>query len=321
MAEGRDKHWFDAQLEVLAQLTRTGRFDDARTLAQLLEAEPTVTGDAPMGPPTLAGLPRRLHAALLHLARAEGRLIDKLGWQASQGPALDALLPMAVLDPMERRQAAEMALAPVPRILHQIWIGSLPRPPSLVAWQAWCARQGRAYCLWDEAALERIGAADHPVYRRMLTEGDYPGAVDVARYLVLDAQGGIYLDADFFPARDDMDFDHFLPPCGLSSLAEDTPRVTGRGPVLLTNALISTPQAHPALRALIRTLPDAVAALPRAPAWWVTGPLIFTLFARLCPTSMAAHDILAGHLPRRAPMAELQRFRDRPGLLIDWKSW
>ena len=39
---------------------------------------------------------------------------------------------------------------------------------------------------------------------------------------------------------------------GLSALAEDTPRVTGRGPVLLTNALIACPAGHPVMAALLR---------------------------------------------------------------------
>ena len=321
MTESRDKHWFDARLEDLSELTRAGRFEEAHALADLLAAAPGEGTPDPMGPLTLAGLPRRLHAARLHLARAEGREVEKLGWQAMQGPALDALLPMASFTAEERRQAATMATLPVPRILHQIWIGHLPPPPSLAAWHDWCGQHDREHRLWDEAALEAIGATDHPAYRRMLAAGDLPGAVDVARYLVLAAKGGIYLDADFFPAQGGGDFDAYLPPLGLSALAEDTPRITGRGSVLLTNALISTPPGHPALAALLRTLPDALNALPRAPAWWVTGPLIFTLFARLGPVGIAAHDILAGRLPRGADATELEGFRSAPGLLIDWKSW
>ncbi|SMO65973.1 glycosyltransferase family 32 protein [Paracoccus laeviglucosivorans] len=313
----KDKAWFDARLRQLQAMIDAGDFAGAGALADALTTEQT---DA-MGPPTLAGVPRRLHAARLRLARAQGDQIAKLGWQAMQGPGLDGLLPLATLTAKERQQAAAMAGTPVPRILHQIWIGDLPPPPSVAAWRAWCILNGREYQLWDEAALDRIGATTHPVYRQMLAQGDYPGAVDVARYLVLEAAGGLYLDADFHPARDDADFDDYIAPFGLAALAEDTPRITGRGALLLTNALISTPAGHPALSALIRALPQAVAALPRAPAWWVTGPLIFTLFARLCPLGLAAHDIVAGRLPRGADGAELQRFRRGPGLLIDWKSW
>ena len=246
---------------------------------------------------------------------------DKLGWQATQGPEFEALLPLAQFTADERARAAALAGAPVPRLLHQVWIGSLPRPPALAAWRDWCAARGREYLLWDEAALAGIGAPDHPAYRAMLAAGDYPGAVDVARYLILQARGGIYLDADFHPNPGGGDFGDYLPAHGLSALAEDVPRVTGRGPVLLTNALIAAPAGHPVMAALLRIMPEAVRSLPRAPAWWVTGPLVFTLLARLCPLGMAAHDIVAGRLPRRAPPEALAQFRGQPGLLIDWKSW
>lgn len=321
MEKHRDKSWYDAGLARLDGLIGAGDADAALALAAHLAAEAAGDPAEPMGPLTLAGLPRRLHAAQLRLARAQGDLVAKLGWQALQGPALEALLPLARLSADERARAVALAAAPVPRILHQIWIGSLPRPPALAAWGRCCAAHDRDYRLWDETALAGIGATDHPAYRAMLGAGDYPGAVDVARYLVLQAQGGIYLDADFHPAPQGGDFDDYLPAQGLSALAEDTPRITGRGSVLLTNALISCPPGHPVMAALLRILPQAVAQMPRAPAWWVTGPLVFTLLARLCPLGMAAHDIIAGRLPRRAPAEALAQFQDAPGLLIDWKSW
>lgn len=320
MVQEYDKAGFDASLARMGQMTADGQFAQALQLADELLRAPAGMPH-PMGPDSVAGIPRRLHAARLRLAGAQGDQIAKLGWQAMQGPALDCLLPLAQFSPEERRLAAQMAQTPVPRLLHQIWIGPRARPVTLNAWQAWCAMNGREYRLWDEAALATLGVAQDPTYRQMLAQGDYPGAVDVARYLVLQAQGGIYLDADFHPARDDTDFDDYLPPTGLSALTEDTPRITGRGSLLLTNALIAAPAAHPAIAALIRTLPAAMAAIPNAPAWWVTGPLIFTLFARLCPLGIAAHDIVAGRLPRGAPAAELQRFRNAQGLLIDWKCW
>lgn len=54
----------------------------------------------------------------------------------------------------------------------------------------------------------------------MLSEGDYPGAVDVARYILLERFGGIYLDCDWYPARDDVSFDSFLPLAGLTVFDE-----------------------------------------------------------------------------------------------------
>lgn len=54
----------------------------------------------------------------------------------------------------------------------------------------------------------------------MLDKRDYPGAVDVARYKLLDRFGGIYLDCDWYPARDDLSFDAVLPMIGLMAFDE-----------------------------------------------------------------------------------------------------
>ena len=87
------------------------------------------------------------------------------------------------------------------------------------------------------------------------------------------------------------------------------------------NALIAAPPGHPVLAAILDCLPAAMARLPRAPAWWVTGPVIFTLFARLAPLGIAADGIIAGRLPEGAPPAALAGLSKAEGLLIDWKSW
>ena len=162
MAKRRDKGWYDAGLARLDAMIAAGEAEAALALAASLAAEAEGDPADPMGPLTLAGLPRRLHAAQLRLARAEGDQVAKLGWQAMQGPELGALLPLAQLTPEERAQAVALAGAPVPRILHQIWIGSLPRPSALAAWRDWSAAQDRDYRLWDEEALAGIGAPDHP---------------------------------------------------------------------------------------------------------------------------------------------------------------
>lgn len=174
MAKHRDKAWYDAELDRLDALIRADRADEALALVAALAAGAAGDPAQPLGPPTLAGLPRRLHAARLRLARAEGDMVAKLGWQATQGPGPETLLPLARFTADERAEAGRLGRAPVPRLLHQIWIGELPRPPALAAWRDWCAGHGRDYLLWDEAALARIGAPDHPAYRAMLAAGDFP---------------------------------------------------------------------------------------------------------------------------------------------------
>ncbi|MCZ7928753.1 glycosyltransferase [Rhizobium pusense] len=160
----------------------------------------------------------------------------------------------------------------------------------------------------------------------MLSEGDYPGAVDVARYILLERFGGIYLDCDWYPARDDVSFDSFLPLAGLTVFDEKTPRNTGQGSMLLANSFIAAPAAHPVFRKMLAAFPDILEEMPRAPAWWSTGPLIFTVIARQGSISLAPAAFVAASVPDRTPFDTVDEIRrdlakDAGGLLIAWKSW
>lgn len=279
-----------------------------------------------LGPPTLLGLPRKLHSARLTLAKAAGDLVGRLGLQATGVPPPDLLAPLFAVSAPERLALTEAAHHPVPKVLHQIWVGG-PAPVSCAAWAAHAARHGWRHRLWDEAQLAAAGVTHDPAFRAMLQAGDLPGAVDVARYHVLSRDGGVYLDCDWYPARDDKPLETALPMLGLAALAEPAPRLTSAGALLVSNALIAAPPQHPVFARLIAALPAVARALPDGPAWWVTGPLPFTLAARGGPMSLLDAGIVAAVLPRRAPMAEVEAVRartvaeDGPGLLIGWKSW
>lgn len=279
-----------------------------------------------LGHITLLGLPRKLHSAYLKLAKAEKRTLERMGLQQTLVPPPDLLAPFVSFSSTDRRTMNARNREQVPRVLHQIWIGSLPLPPGIDAWRAHAQRHGLEYRLWREADLDAIGVNDHPTFAHMLATGDYPGAVDIARYAVLAREGGIYLDCDWYPARDDLSFADLLPLTGLSALAEDTPRETGMGSLLLTNSFIATPPNHPVFERLLAILPEVTRLLPDGPAWWSTGPLIMTLLFRGTTFHVPDAQFVATNLARRAPLAEVEQARqdardqDR-GLLIGWKSW
>lgn len=275
---------------------------------------------------TALGLPRRLQSARLHLAKATGDAVTRLGLQYHLVPPPEVLAPLFTWSMAERRAITLANQAPVPRSIHQIWIGARPVPPAVAAWQRHAAAQGYRHRLWREADLQRLGVMDLPGFAAMLARGDYPGAVDVARYEILAAEGGIYLDCDWLPAREDLGFHDLLPLQGLTALAEDVPRLTGEGSLLLANSFIAAPPGHPALRRLTRVLPQAIALLPEAPAWWSTGPLVFTLAARAGAVSLAPGMLVAGSLPQGTPEAEARALCEAirqadGGLMIAWKSW
>lgn len=298
-------------------------FEGAEALLAALSRDPAISG---LPAQTALGLPRRLHAALLHLAKARGDAVAKVGFQFHLVPPIEILAPLFRFSTEEQQLITVANRAPVPRILHQIWIGNLPVPAAVAAWRQHAAIQGYEYWLWQEADLEQLGLLDQPVFAAMLAKKDYPGAVDVARYAILAKMGGIYLDCDWFPARDDISFHHLLPLTGLTALAEEVPRQTGLGGLLLANSFIATPPDHPALYRLNVLLSQALDLLPEAPAWWSTGPLVFTLAARGGSVSLGPQTLVAGALPQSANLAELTALRaqavcDDGGLLIAWKSW
>ncbi|CAN7489108.1 glycosyltransferase [Agrobacterium tumefaciens] len=317
-----DKKYYDAQLEKARQLQNDGQYAEAHVLLLSLVAE---KDGHLMGERTVLGLPRRLHAARLRLAKAEGDMVAKIGYQYTLVPPPHVLAKYAQFSPEERHTLNLKSRENVPRFIHQIWIGQKAPPVSVEAWVAHAARHGYSYRLWREADLEREGVFADAVFKTMLDQGDYPGAVDVARYIVLERFGGIYLDCDWYPARDDVSFDAFLPLVGLTAFDEKTPRDTGQGSMLLANSFIAAPAGHPVFRRMLEAFPGIVKEMPRAPAWWSTGPLIFTVIAREGSISLAPAAFVAASLADRTPYAAVEALRqeltEANGLLIAWKSW
>ncbi|MBS0563715.1 MAG: mannosyltransferase [Proteobacteria bacterium] len=318
-----DKRQFGVALQAARALIAQGRLAEARAALEALQGDAEI---GLLGQPTVLGLPRRLQSVLLKLAKAEGDPVRRIGYQFALVPPPEVLARHGRIDDAERARMALAGRAEVPRLIHQIWIGPLPPPVTAAAWRDHAARQGYDYRLWREADLAGIGADRHPSYAAMIARGDLAGATDVARYAVLHGSGGIYLDCDWYPARDDIGFHHRLPLVGLTAIAEPIPRQTGAGSVLLSNAFIAAPKAHPALARLLAILPEVVEALPGAPAWWATGPLPFTIVTRAAAVTIADHALIAGQAPAGAGLAEVRALCTRlaaegGGLLLAWKPW
>jgi mannosyltransferase OCH1-like enzyme len=312
-----------ARLAEARGLLAAGDYNGAKIILDEIAADPN---NHVLGPLTAFGLPRPLHSALLTLAKRENDLLKRIGYQYTLVPPPELLARHSHFTSAERRELAEAGRQAVPRIIHQIWIGSLPAPLATSAWSEHADRHGYDYRLWREDDLRNAGVYDHPVFAAMLEIGDLPGAVDVARYIILDRFGGIYLDCDWYPARQTIAFHDLLPLVGLTALPEDTPRNTGSGSLLLTNSFIAAPPAHPVFKRILDVLPAVWADLPGAPAWWSTGPLIFTVVCRGGGVTITDAQFVAGSVPRRAPLEAVEALcataeKDDGGLLLAWKSW
>ena len=316
-----EKQRLNRILEAAAALRDAHHFDEAAKMLSDAALDPEVGA---LGPLTSLGLPRRLQSAMLKLAKRQGDPIARIAYQYHLVPPPDLLAGFAQFTLKERRAITDCNRQPVPRVLHQIWIGNLPPPPACAAWENHARAQGYEYRLWRQDDLDRIGLGANSAFSTMLAEGDYPGAVDVARYQILEREGGIYLDCDWYPARDDISFHDLLPMIGLTAMAEDIPRNTGVGGLLLANSMIATPPGHPVMQRLNSILTDVMRAIPKAPAWWSTGPLIFTLVARGGTVTLTDARLVVGNLTQGAhpdEVAALAGDPSRTGLLIGWKSW
>lgn len=304
------------------KLIRLGNLSEARSLLEQIRMQRLGQAD----PATSLGLPRRLQSAMLRLAKAEGDQIRKIAYQFHLVPPPERLAAYATFSAGDRARMVELSRMPVPACIHQIWLGSRPVPVTVSAWERHASENGYEYRLWREADIERSGYDRNPAFRHMLEAGDFPGAVDAARYLILRDEGGIYLDCDWYPARRRESFRDFLPMTGLCVFAEDTPRNTGAGATLFANSFIATPPGHPVFERLSQALPEIVAELGDVPAWWSTGPLVFTVLARSGPVTLAAASLVAGSMAADAPLedvdaraGELEALES--GLLIAWKPW
>ena len=318
-----EKKRLNKQLDAAAALRLSGNFQEARAVLTNLKSDPHAEL---LGHSTSLGLPRRLHSALLKLAKAEKDAVHSIGYQYHLVPPPALLSTYTQFTSAERRILTKANREAIPHKIHQIWIGPDSPPIGTDAWEAHAKAQGYDYQLWNEDNLDGLGLNENLVYKDMLSKGDYPGAVDVARYSILKKLGGVYLDSDWYPTRNDLGFHDFVPMTGLTTMAEDIPRNTGKGGLLLANSMIAAPPNHPIFTRLMTALTDVMTVLPDAPAWWATGPLIFTLMSRGGSVTLADADLVAGKLPQDTPLPDVQLWCQQAqandkGLLLAWKSW
>lgn len=321
LARMTDAERLKTALKTATAVIAEGHLDAAEAALTALSRDPA---KAVLGPETAWGEPRRLHSAYLKLAKARQDAAAVIALQHRLVPPPARLAPLFRPSAGIRAAAVAASAQPVPRRLHQVWIGGAPVPETVAAWQSAARAAGWSHQLWDEAALAPLGVAQDPVYRAMRDRGDWPGAADVARYHVLRAEGGLYLDCDWLPVGETA-WAEAIPPLGLSAIAEPTPRLTGTGSPFLNNAVIAAPPSHPIFGRLLAALPAVLDAIPQGPAWWVTGPLVFTLAARAGPvtlldTALTAPAISGPRAVADQRIAELVATGDAACLLA-WKPW
>jgi len=83
---------------------------------------------------------------------------------------------------------------PIPKIIHQLWIGPVPAPISCM--QTWHNKHPDfQYILWNESCLERLFLS-LLLKKRIDEMTEICGKADIYRWYILYLFGGIFIDAD-----------------------------------------------------------------------------------------------------------------------------
>lgn len=162
----------------------------------------------------------------------------------------------------------------IPRIIHQVWFGRAPRPEAeMVTWRE--QHPDWEYRLWTEENLPKLRLA------RFWHRLDWPGRSDLARYEILLAHGGVYVDADaecVKPIDPIVDQVNASPRYDSFVVAESERYRPG----LLANGFIGVPAGSLMMQMMIEGLERRYPYdMPDGAAWVLTGPGAFTPVARL----------------------------------------
>lgn len=128
--------------------------------------------------------------------------------------------------------------------------------------KTWKGVKGWKYMLWDEGAIDGLGLKNRKLYDFYISKRCYHGASDVARLEILNAHGGIYIDADTERLEDIgelMDCDFFA--------------VEANRPGRVANGIIASIPGHPIISAYIKAMGEAKEVMP---PWSTIGGTLFT---------------------------------------------
>ena len=153
----------------------------------------------------------------------------------------------------------------IPKIIHQIWLGSEFPEKYKAFQQSWVKHHPDwEYKLWQEADIANLVMQNRDLYQAARNYGEMS---DIARYEILYQYGGLYVDTDY----------ECLKPCDMFHYCYDF--YIGIQPldtniVQLGIGLIGSTPKHPLLKAAIDGLPESDRQTQQIIA--KTGPLYFT---------------------------------------------
>ena len=139
--------------------------------------------------------------------------VESIPQRQDQRPAsYDAHCDSIRVPAFDKRSATKAPLGgyePIPRIIHQIWLG--PREgrfndtlaSSVEAWDDFARAFGYEHHLWSAEDIENLAPYMHPrnlaLIHRFIDSRAYHAAADTLRLELIHIFGGVYVDCDFMP--------------------------------------------------------------------------------------------------------------------------
>jgi mannosyltransferase OCH1-like enzyme len=170
---------------------------------------------------------------------------------------------------------------PVPKIIHQIWIGPKPLPKHAQKWQKLCNKYGYEYKLWRDNDVGKL--INQKYYDEMKNNRCYPGMADILRYEVVYNHGGLYTDFDMTPV--DLPIFDYLPKTGFGISLEhehinlSAPGLNNNKAIFAANQIIVACPKHPILERVIHSMPvncESLRSKGHFGAAECTGPYLLT---------------------------------------------
>lgn len=161
----------------------------------------------------------------------------------------------------------------IPKIVHQIWLGSNV-PEKFHDWMhSWMKMNGWEYKLWTDKEVKHF-----PLHNQNLFDNakDYGEKSDILRYEILFKEGGVYVDIDFECIKPyifeqlNKSYDFYA---GFEPVEHKQPKIASP---LVGNAIIGCAAGHPILERLIADMNDHYKKNAKLWAVISTGPVYFT---------------------------------------------
>ncbi|EDQ90655.1 uncharacterized protein MONBRDRAFT_31860 [Monosiga brevicollis MX1] len=230
--------------------------------------------------------------------------------------------PRPNFEHLDHSLAHPLTTTRVPKILHQIWLGTETPPCD---WVTTWSRDFRAahpdwtYHLWTQSELDRLPLRNRAAY---LHEEHPANKADIARYELLYHYGGVYVDADSLwlgrplePLLEQANATGLFFGEELRPASHPTPQ---QEPHMYAVGVIGAAPHHPGLELVIRNLNHSyfqLRVVERVARWQVTGPDFVTATLRQVPvTLIPAHIFYPGGWwksdPHTTPAEARQRYPD-----------